>query len=270
MKQVPLTFAGKSSKNVMPGEFFTSDPVVLEAEKGDYLCFEVAFKGDMIPYHEETIVPAFVQKEGAWVLCKHVPFPGMIGCDRKVQAKIGFLGDSITQGIGTAVNSYKHWSALVAEMLGEQFSYWNLGIGFGRAADAASDGAWLYKAKQMDVVVVCYGTNDILQGRSVEQIQKDLLTIVQKLQEAGVKVILQTLPPFDYAGQALANWLEINAYVRDTFATVADGFFDVVPYLLAGSEAECRSKYGKHPNEEGCKAWANALIPVLDQFMKEF
>ena len=85
----------------------------------------------------------------------------------------------------------------MAEMVGGKYAYWNLGLGYGRAQDAASDSAWLYKAKQCDTVIVCFGTNDVGQGRSLEQIQADLLTIVTKLKEAGVKVLIQTLLPFN-------------------------------------------------------------------------
>lgn len=174
----------------MPGEFFTSDAMELEAKKDSYLCLEIEFCGSMIPYHEESILPVFEKDNGKWIPSKRVPFPGMIGCNRNVRARIGFLGDSITQGIGTAVNSYLHWNARVAEAIGPDYSYWNLGIGFGRAADAASDGAWLFKAKQMDMIVMCYGINDICQGKEQEQIKKDLLTVVWKLQKAGVKVLI--------------------------------------------------------------------------------
>ena len=108
----PLTFGGQVSKTVMPGEFFTSDPVKLCAEKNDYLCFEVRYKGNMIPYHWESILPVFTRQGGAFVPDKRVPFPGMIGCDRKVAKRIGYLGDSITQGVGTPPNAYTHWNAL--------------------------------------------------------------------------------------------------------------------------------------------------------------
>lgn len=266
---VHLTFEGKSSKRVMPGEFFVSDAVELEAEKGNYICVEVEYRGRMIPYHEESILPVFTLENGQWIPCKHMPFPGMLGCDRKVRAKIGFMGDSITQGIGTAVNSYMHWNALVADAIGEQFSYWNLGIGYGRAEDAASDGAWLYKAKQMDAVVLCYGTNDVGQGKEADKIQKDLLFIVQKLQAAGVKVLIQTLPPFDRQGEKQARWLQVNDYVRNVLGGIAEGFFDVVPLLLDGDEAAGKSKYGGHPNEAGCRAWADALIPVMKAFTEK-
>lgn len=267
-KFYPLTFQGNTHKTVMPGEFFTSDAVELETKKDSCLCLEIEFCGSMIPYHEESILPVFENDNGKWIPSKRVPFPGMIGCNRNVRARIGFLGDSITQGIGTAVNSYLHWNARVAEAIGPDYSYWNLGIGFGRAADAASDGAWLFKAKQMDMIVMCYGINDICQGKEQEQIKKDLLTVVWKLQKAGVKVLIQTLPPFDLQGEALEKWLHINAYVRNTLVEYADGIFDVVPVLLEGAESGGRARYGGHPNEEGCKAWAGALTPVLKAFVE--
>lgn len=143
----PLTFSGAAGKEVMPGEFFSSDPVTLDLDRGDYICLELSFQGSMIPCHEESILPAFVLTGDSWKPSKHLPFAGMVGCDRNTALRIGFLGDSITQGIGTEPNSYDHWNAKLAEMLGEKYACWNLGLGFGRAEDAASDGAWLFKGK---------------------------------------------------------------------------------------------------------------------------
>lgn len=266
----PLTFLGSGSKHVMPGEFFVTDPVEIQADKGDYLCLEITYQGRMLPYHEESLLPAFVLENGHWTPCKHVPFPGMIGCDRPVKSKIGFLGDSITQGIGTEPNSYAHWNALAAEGIGEEYSYWNLGLGYGRASDAASDGAWLFKAKQLDKLVVCFGTNDVLHVKDNEaQIKKDLLIIIRKLKAAGVKVLLQSLPPFDYTGENLEKWLHVNDYVRNTLAKEADGFFDVVPSLIDGEECTAKSRYGGHPNAEGCKAWADALLPAMKNWLQQ-
>jgi len=171
--------------------------------------------------------------------------------------------------LGTEYNAYAHWNALVADRIGEKYSYWNLGLGFGRAEDAASDGAWLFKAKQMDAVVVCFGTNDVCQEKAVEKIKADLGEIVFKLKENGVKVLLQTLPPFDHEGERLQNWLEINRYVREELRQKADAFFDVVPFLLNGPESEGKSKYYGHPDETGCIIWAENLLPVLKEFLEE-
>ena len=116
-----ITFNGHGEKDVAPGEFFASDPIPFTFHAGDYLCLELTFSGCEIPYHEETLLPVFRQTDDGWVYHNQMPFPGMIGCDRPVQKRIGYLGDSITQGIGPEWNSYQHWNALLSQKLGEPF-----------------------------------------------------------------------------------------------------------------------------------------------------
>lgn len=262
-----ITFSGKQSCTVAPGAFVTSDEMPISAKEGEYICVELAFRGSLIPCHPESLLPAFVLEDGKWVPSQSLPFASMVGCNRPVRAKVGFLGDSITQGIGTPLNAYTHWNALCAQALGGNWSWWNLGLGYARAYDAASNGAWLYKAKHLDYAVICLGTNDIGFGRTTEQIIGDLRTIIEKLHDAGVKVLLQTLPPFDWTGEQSEIWLQANRRVREELSAQADAFFDVVPVLLYGSEQHGKARYGGHPNEEGCAKWAEALIPVLREFL---
>ncbi|MBO5879820.1 MAG: SGNH/GDSL hydrolase family protein [Clostridia bacterium] len=257
-----LQFWGKTEKEVLPKEFFYSDPVKMEFDSGDYLCLEITFSGKMIPYHEESQIPVFVKCGREWKYSKEMPFAGMIGCDRKVKARIGYFGDSITQGIGVAPNSYAHWNALLSEKIGAEYSYWNLGIGYGRANDAASDGAWIYKAMQNDIVFVCYGVNDILQNQAEDVIKSDLTHIVDSLKSAGKRVILQTVPPFDYNGENIAKWQRINGYVKSVLAARVDAIFDNGS-ILGKEDALHLAKFGGHPNEEGCALWANALFEEL-------
>jgi len=261
-----LTFGGSTEKTVAPGEFFASDEVRIRAEKGEYICVEMEFSGSLLPCHPESIIPAFIKKNGCWAPSQELPFASMLGCDRPVRAKVGFMGDSITQGIGTDNNSYAHWNALCAQAVGEEWSWWNLGLGYARAYDAASDGAWLYKAKQLDYVVVCYGTNDVGRGRTPRQIAGDLKKIVVKLHEAGAKVLLQSLPPFDWKGDILAKWLETNKIVRDQLAPIAEAFYDMVP-VLTHDEQSGACLYGSHPDEIGCAKWAEGLTPVLRELL---
>lgn len=263
-----ITFDGRSDKTVMPGEFFSSDPVKMNFEKDDFLCIEMTFSGEMIPYHEESLLPVFVKDESGWRYSKQMPFAGMIGCDRTVKGRIAFIGDSITQGIGTELNSYMHWNAVLSKKLSGEYAYWNLGIGYGRANDAASDGAWLYKARQNDIVFVCYGVNDILQGFSEEQIKSDLTTIVTKLKESGIKVVLQTVPPFDYEGEKLQIWKRINLYIKEVLKDRVDIIFDNVPILGKNEEMPQTAIYGGHPNAEGCALWAEALYVAVKDFIK--
>ncbi len=260
-----ITFQGKLTKNVAPAEFFCCDPVLLDFKGGDYLCLEITFSGTMIPYHEETLLPVYKKTADGWVYSKGVPFAGMIGCDRKVKQKIGYIGDSITQGIGTPSNSYTHWNAVLSEKLGSDYAYWNLGLGFGRANDMASGGAWMYKALQNDILVVCYGVNDILQGFSAEQITQDLETIVDLLLKADKKVILQTVPPFDYNEENTAKWNIVNEFIRGTLSKKVNLVFDVVPVLGKSPEEPHIAPYGGHPNAEGCTIWANALYEKIKE-----
>ncbi len=259
----PITFNTEISKEVMPGEFFSSDPICLEFQKDEYLCLEIAFKGTMIPNHEQSLLPTFLKTDEGWEYSKNMPFAGMIGCDRKVKAKVAYLGDSITQGIGTEVNSYKHWNAVLSQKLGEEYAFWNLGLGFGRASDAASDGAWLYKAKQNDVVVICYGVNDILNGRDEAQIKEDLNCIVNQLNKAGVKVIMQTVPPFDYSEDKIIIWNSINEYIKTTLSKKVAMVFDAASYLAESKENPQKAKFGGHPDAVGCKIWAEAFYEKL-------
>lgn len=263
---VPLTFAGKTQKSVFSSEFFQTDAVTLNVPDKGYLCVQITFRGECIPYHEETLLPTFLYENGAWVPSNRMPFPGMIGCDRTVKAHISFLGDSITQGIGTPKDSYTHWNALLADRLGNAYAYWNLGLGFGRAEDAASDGIWLAKAKQTDACFVCFGVNDLLQGRTAEQVAHSLTVTVDKLKESGVRVLIQTVPPFDYQGETVRAWEEVNAYIRTELANRCDAMFDNVP-ILCGEQPQT-AKYGGHPNEDGCRAWADALYPTAKAFLQ--
>ena len=258
----PVTFDGKKSKRVSPAEFFYTDETELCAEKGDYICIEIAFKGRMIPHHPESILPTFVLSDGEWKVSNLFPFPSMIGCDRQVSSHIAYLGDSITQGIGVAFNSYEHWNALLSDMLSPENAYWNLGLGYARAYDAASDGAWLFKAKQNDTVIVCFGVNDILKGRDTDDIINSLSVICARLKENGVKVIFQTVPPFNYNEKQRAIFFAVNDYIKNEISKGCS-VFDNVPVLCDVLKGEHVAKYGPHPNEEGMRVWAEAFYEFL-------
>ncbi|MBR4941364.1 MAG: SGNH/GDSL hydrolase family protein, partial [Clostridia bacterium] len=262
-----ITFDGKKEKEVAPGEFFATDPLELDLNAGEYICFEITFSGKVLPFHAESIVPAFVFENGKWEYSKLTPFPAMIGIDRKAAKRVCYIGDSITQGCGTAVNSYTHWNAVLSAMLPPENAYWNLGYGYARGDDAASNGAWLFKAKQNDYVVVCFGVNDIFKGFTADQIKFSLTEIVDKLHDAGVKVLIQTIPPFDFTGAHADTWRDVNNYIRTELNKKADAMFDDVAVLSTGGPDCPTARYGGHPNAEGCAVWANALKPVMEDFL---
>ena len=261
IEMTQLTFGGMTDKLVGVGDEFWSDAVTLTFKKGQYLCFEAEYSGEMIPYHEETILPCFVFEDGKWSEGRKIPFPSMIGCDRPISKRIAFFGDSITQGIGTEIDSYDHWCAVLSDMLDGSNAYWNLGLGYARAEDAALDGAWLKKAKRNDIVFVCLGTNDVFHVADKERLISSLGKIVDKLNDVGIEVILITLPPFDQHGMFIDIWNSANEFIKTTLSKKVKTVFDVVPVLCGDEPWE--AKYGGHPNAEGCKKWAMALFEHL-------
>ena len=257
-----VTFNGNITKSVMPGEFFSTDEILLDLRSNQFICLEIAYHGPMIPCHPESLIPTFSKENDKWVPSKDVPVPSMIGCDRPISKRIAYLGDSITQGIGTPHNAYTAWNCLLSDHLGNHNGYWNLGLGFGRADDAASDGAWLFKAKQADTVIVCFGVNDIHKGFTQECIQKNLKTIAEILSKNGIRVIIQTVPPFDYNENNRITWENINNYIKTVLAQDYE-IFDNVPILSVSYEFPYNAKYGGHPNEKGCALWAEKLYEQL-------
>jgi len=263
-----LTFDGSASRVIDGDKLANTVPTEITAKSGQYICLKTTFSGVKIPCHKESMIAIFKrQTDGNWNLCPEVPVPVFTGIKRDVKKKIAFLGDSITQGIGADFNSYMHYAARVADEIGDEYGYWDLGLGFARGADAATNGIWLEKAKHNDIITVCFGVNDMFKGRTAEQIIADLQKITDELQKAGLKVIIQTVPPFDYDEHFEKVWNTVNDYVRNVLSKKADGFVDNVKFLSADGNNSPKAKYGGHPNNDGNAVWAMELVPVIKNLL---
>ena len=157
---VSVTFDGSASWSILPDEELWSDEVCLEINDG-YLVWEWEFEGEGIPSMPEDIYSAYTWNGEGWAQEWNRAQPCMVAVKRDCKKRIAFLGDSITAGCGTKKDAYEMWVARIAEEIKNDYAVWNLGLGFGRGSDCATDTAWLYKAKQYDTVIVTYGVNDI-------------------------------------------------------------------------------------------------------------
>ena len=266
-EQICLTFDGQREKSVSAREVFATDPVSLDVGEGQFVAVELTFKGKSFPHHPEVQISTYVKNENGWEDSVITPLPSMVGIKRKPKLRVSFWGDSITQGIGAGKDSYLHYAAQTAELLGKEYSFWDIGIGYGRARDGASLGSWAERAKHCDVISVCFGVNDIGWHDSAENIKTYLKTVVEFIKGQGIKLLLQSVPPFNYKENARIVWEEVNKYVSEELAPLADVFFDNVPSLSPSSEEPHMAKYGGHPNAEGCTVWANALAPALEKLL---
>ena len=183
---------------------------------------------------------------------------------------MAFFGDSITQGIGTEKNSYAHWNALLSGKLSSENAYWNIGISGACGNDAATFGNWFDRAKHNDLVVMCFGVNDIMSGRSYDQLTHDLESFVSELYENGCKVILQTVPPFLYNEPMTDTWKKVNDYIRNVLSEKVEAVFDNTVFLLGEGEGAEALIYGDHPNADGCRIWADAIYPCVEKVIKKY
>ena len=131
--------------------------------------------------------------------------------------------------------------------------------------------AWLEKAKQNDIVVVCLGTNDVNSGtyldadRSTEEIYADILAICQELESAGCEIILLSTPPFGYSSdEKNQTCLELREYLSELAEDRGYDFIDTVA-LWGKSDDMATSKYPAsssdyHPNSLGCEVLAQAFV----------
>ena len=282
--QIPVTFAGHDTKKVTPGEKFWSDEVSIHLPEGHYLSFTWTITtlspGATIPYNvEQMLVTAYdapgnvAHQESATSFTESdnlLVFPSYIGYKKDVEEHIVFLGDSITQGVRTAKDAYEYWVARIAEEMGTNVGVWNIGSGWGRAYDTATDGSWLYKAKQGNKVIITLGVNDIDIGkRSAEQLLTDLTTIVSKINEHNpmAEIIMFTVPTFNFRGEQEGVWRKVNHSIRTNPPEGVCRVFDVANVLSQATPNDnllkpeyMSSADDPHPNGVAGKAICEAFM----------
>lgn len=280
--QVRVTYGGNALKDVTPNETFWSDPASLTVPEGHYLAFTwtitVTNTGRTVPFTHNTMVSSFVatgnhsadESATAFSSAGNVLVtPNLFAYNKPVRKRIAFLGDSITQGIQTTRDAYEYWVAKIANGLGAKYGVWNLGSGYAEAQDAATDHAWLYKAKQNDTVIICLGVNDLGTGNRTDvQILADLTKIVSSLKanNPACEVILCTVPPFGFTGTKEIYWRNINNTIRTNPPAGVDRVFDIAAVLSQPAPNDnlildgYRANGGNHPNGIGGSAVAYAFL----------
>ncbi|GHU49126.1 hypothetical protein FACS1894127_1570 [Clostridia bacterium] len=280
---VPITFRGKTGKQVTPNEQFWTDPVDFDLPEGHYLCFTWTVTGapggSVIPMSNESRLHTFsrigdyASQLGGEGFEKSTQgqavVPNLFGVKKNVTKRIDFLGDSITQGTGTSMGNENTWVGMVARDFGPDTAVWNHGLGWARIYNAASDGAWLSKVKRSDEVVINLGVNDCNLWRTAEEWHLNFKKIVKAIRTANPDVIITVMTPlpFDYYETALVEWRKIRAllltdtpegvdYVFDTLSTVGrpapyDG--QVIPsYKTAPTDS--------HPSDIGAAVIGKAFL----------
>lgn len=290
--QVQITFGGNSYKDVLPKEKFWSDNVQFNIPENHYLVFTWTITnktiGKTIPYNCETNLASTFYAPGCPVdeesgnsfekSDNMLVMPALIAYKKTVQKRITFWGDSITQGVRNKIDAYEYWAAKIGQALGVDYSIWNIGSGWARAKDAATDGVWAFKAKQCDEIIICFGVNDIgTLNRTYNEVISDLATTINfiKRDNPETKIILCTVPPFNFIDNHEHNWRKVNEYILSNSFKNVDCIFDIASVLsepapnnnLEKKEYHSAGGDDPHPNGLAGTAVANFFLKIWENIL---
>ena len=167
--------------------------------------------------------------------------------------KVVFVGDSLTEG-----GSWQEWFA--------EFEAVNLGVG-GDTTEGLMERLDDVSAEDPDTVVLLIGTNDVANRRAVEQVVRNIETILANLRTAlpDARILVQSVLP---RGREYAEFVkEINRHVWQFAATVKAHFLDLWP-VMAEPDGELNPAYTDdrlHLNDAGYQALLSELVPALER-----
>lgn len=268
--RTPVTFGGKETKEVAADESYWSDPVTMNIPEGHYMVWEWTVSGEGIPCNKMASLTSTASSADGetFQFCDEIPLPQLIGAKRDVKHTVAAIGDSITQGCQTEQMKYEFWASKISTQLESDVAFFNCGLGWARASDAASNENWLSRVSQYDTVIVAFGTNDIVSGKyggkksTAEEIEGYLDTIVSYLTEKGCDVILFNAPPQDFKETNEGIRTALNEKIPSIAEKYGAKFFDFSA-LLSTEDEPGKAVYGGHPNGEGGTV-------VADAFVKQF
>ena len=181
--------------------------------------------------------------------------------------KIVLFGDSLMSGYG--LEKKFHLSSILEKNLTNSGFDVNV-INASVSGDTTSGGLnrlnWLLEKREIDIVVLCLGANDMLRGIEPSLIKQNLDKILKILQKKKIKVLLAGMLSQEIFGVEYKNKFD------SIYPELAKKFqISLLPFLLDGValKPELNLSDGKHPNSKGIyqisKNLEKKLINLLDK-----
>lgn len=175
------------------------------------------------------------------------------------------LGDSLTAGPGLR-ESETYPALLEARIRAAGLSHVvvNAGVSGDTSADALArlDGALV---PDTTVLIVALGANDGLRGVPVNEVERNLATIIDRARELNIRVLLAGMeaPP--------NHGLEYTLRFHAIFPALASRYdVPLMPFLLSGviGRPQLNLADGWHPNAAGMQVIAEHLWPYLEPLLR--
>lgn len=190
--------------------------------------------------------------------------PSAAALPRKSLPKIVAFGDSLTAGLGLQQSA--NYPALLQEKLdadGFNYEVVNAGVSGDTTAGGVRRIDWALDG-EVRAVILELGANDILRGQSVDEMKRNLATIIVRVKAHGAMVLLAGMEAPTNSGPEYRN------AVHEAFMTLAREYqIHLIPFFLdgvAGIES-LNQRDGIHPNEEGTKIVADTVYRSLRQLL---
>jgi acyl-CoA thioesterase I len=174
--------------------------------------------------------------------------------------RVAILGDSLTVGLGLPIE--QSYPSLLQERLtksGLDYEVVNAGVSGDTSAGGLSRLDWAVDG-DVRVLIVALGGNDGLRGLPVEQLKRNLATIIERAQARGIAVILAGMEaPPNYGREYIVAFHKVYPALASQYHV------PLVPFLLqgvAGSEA-LNQRDGIHPTAAGARIVADNVWTVL-------
>ncbi|MFD7433020.1 GDSL-type esterase/lipase family protein [Streptomyces sp. NPDC059861] len=300
---VPLTFGGARGAEIPAGAQAYSDPLAFDVPAGADLLVSFHLPGPVAaaPVHRlaqqrsylsepgdhtaESVATAYTGGLTNWPLLTGVDVAGGPG-------SVVAIGDSITDGDKSTVDANRRWPDVLAGRLRAQsavpqYGVLNQGIagnsviadrypGDGVSTDSAGVSALhrldrdVHAQTSVRTAIVLEGINDLLAGRSAEQLTAGLQEIADRAHERGLRVLVATLVPCGGEPRCTAA-LETERTAANAWIRQNDAFDGVLDFDAAVRDPAQPSRilpaYDSgdhlHPGDAGLAAMGDAVDLTL-------
>jgi acyl-CoA thioesterase-1 len=188
------------------------------------------------------------------------PVPAGAATPVQARPRVVVLGDSLSAGLG--LSPQESFPALLQRKIdaeGLKFEVINAGVSGDTSAGGLRRLDWALEG-DVQVLIVGLGANDGLRGLSVDEMRRNLSTIVERAQARHITVVLcgMEAPPNFGASYTTA--------FRAAFKDVATQYHvALVPFLLDGVAGlpDLNQEDGIHPNARGAQKVADTVWSTL-------
>ncbi|MFD7527516.1 SGNH/GDSL hydrolase family protein [Streptomyces sp. NPDC059849] len=238
----PVTFAGARTVTVAAGGQVVSDPVAVPvaADSDLVVTLRTPTARGPVTVHERSHQTSYV--DTAWGTRRTDGWRYLTAVDvhtRTATGTVAVIGDSLTAGTGSSLDTNSRWPDVLADRLGGRYGVANAGIAGNRILRDGHGGHGVRASARFDrdvldvagvrTVVIALGINDVQQSpqeTDPQRIADGLRAMTLRAHARGLQVVGATLMPYE----GYATWTPRSNDVRERVNALirSGGVFDSV------------------------------------------